>query len=316
MSHYTKLWSEIVNSTIWDEDDQTRIVWITLLALSDAGGYVGTSVPGLAHQARVNRGACEKAIARLGSPDKDSRTHDHEGRRIKAVDGGFVILNYAKHREAIDEEIRRHGNAERQRRLRERRRNGVTRDVTQNNGHHAQAEAEAEAEAEARKNPSDSSAEPYPDTAVNDPVILEFPIHGRGPKIWGLTKSHLTRLEGDFPTIDLMPEIHKAHAWCEANPGKRKTARGMSRFVAGWLGRAQDRIGQMSNKKFDPAPDLDAFHPVQFTVEELAEMEDKAKVARKVWRDRRAAGEPLSKWERSQMQQFGWDENLGQLPTP
>ena len=29
--------------------------------------------------------------------------------------------------------------------------------------------------------------------------------------------------------------------WCEANPTKRKTARGVTKFVNGWLAREQDK---------------------------------------------------------------------------
>lgn len=35
-----KLFGSIVASTIWREDDKTRLVWITLLALSDRDGFV------------------------------------------------------------------------------------------------------------------------------------------------------------------------------------------------------------------------------------------------------------------------------------
>src|SRR5882672_4790195 len=123
MAHYTKLWSHILNSTIWNEDDQTRLVWITMLALSDMGGYVAGSIPGLAHQARVPLPACEKALITLKSPDLYSRTKEHEGRRIVEVEGGWTILNYEKHREAAAEDLRRMQNRERAKRFRDNQRN-------------------------------------------------------------------------------------------------------------------------------------------------------------------------------------------------
>ena len=54
MTGYTKLFSSILASTIWDEDAPTRLVWITLLAMSDKNRTVEGSIPGLAHQARVS----------------------------------------------------------------------------------------------------------------------------------------------------------------------------------------------------------------------------------------------------------------------
>lgn len=100
MNHgYSKLFSTILTSSIWSEDDRTRLLWITMLALCDARGEVGASVGGLAHAARISREDCERGLAVLLSPDTDSRSKEFEGRRIEAVDGGWRILNYASYRE-------------------------------------------------------------------------------------------------------------------------------------------------------------------------------------------------------------------------
>ena len=48
MAGYTKLFNSILQSTIWREDDKTRIVWITLLAMADKNGIAETSLPSLA----------------------------------------------------------------------------------------------------------------------------------------------------------------------------------------------------------------------------------------------------------------------------
>jgi len=104
---YSKLFSEIVTSSIWSEDDQTRIVWITMLALKDSRGFVPAAIPGLANAARVSVEQCEAAIAKLESPDKYSRTEDHDGRRIKKIDGGWLVLNHEKYREKRHDEDRR-----------------------------------------------------------------------------------------------------------------------------------------------------------------------------------------------------------------
>jgi hypothetical protein len=99
MSGFTKLFGTLITSTIWREDDKTRVVWITMLALADRNGEVGASVPGLAAMANVETEQCRAALAVLASPDLDSRTQEHEGRRIEAIDGGWKLLNYAKYRE-------------------------------------------------------------------------------------------------------------------------------------------------------------------------------------------------------------------------
>ena len=107
MTGFTKLWSEILTSSIWNEDDKTRLVWITMLAAMGPDYIVRASVGGLAHQARVSREDCEKALDVLRSPDPDSRSREHEGRRIIDIDGGYMILNGGKYREARSHDERK-----------------------------------------------------------------------------------------------------------------------------------------------------------------------------------------------------------------
>jgi hypothetical protein len=107
MPGYTKLFSSIVASTVWNEDNDTRIVWITLLALADRRGIVEGSVPGLAVLARVSVDGCRAAITKLSNPDPDSRSQVKEGRRIEAVDGGWRIVNHEEYRRKLSEDDRR-----------------------------------------------------------------------------------------------------------------------------------------------------------------------------------------------------------------
>jgi hypothetical protein len=95
---YTKLFSSITASTVWQEPAGTRLVWITMLAMADKAGCVWASVPGLARIANVTLDETVDAIATLTAPDKWSRTPDNEGRRIEAIDGGWRLLNHAKYR--------------------------------------------------------------------------------------------------------------------------------------------------------------------------------------------------------------------------
>lgn len=115
---YTKLFNSIITSTIWSEDDKTRIVWITMLALADKNGEVQGSIPGLARLAGVSVEACGKAIEKFLSPDPHSRTKDDEGRRIEEIDGGWHLLNHDKYRRMASLDEAKEKNVERQRRFR------------------------------------------------------------------------------------------------------------------------------------------------------------------------------------------------------
>jgi hypothetical protein len=116
---YTKLFHSILDSSIWQESHQTRIVWVTMLAMADQHGEVQAAVPGLAKRAGVTLQEAEEAISTLSKPDKYSRTPDHEGRRIAKIDGGWEILNHAKYRHAASLEDRKEKAAERAKRFRD-----------------------------------------------------------------------------------------------------------------------------------------------------------------------------------------------------
>jgi len=98
MNGFTLLWSKILDSSIWMTDKETRIVWITMLAMKDAEGIVRAAPAALAHRARVSESECAAALRVLLSPDKESFTPDNEGRRIKEIAGGWLILNHELYR--------------------------------------------------------------------------------------------------------------------------------------------------------------------------------------------------------------------------
>lgn len=104
---YTKLFQSILASTVWQESLPTKVVWVTMLALSDRDGRIWASVPGLAHAAGVQLEDCRIAIKKFLGPDLDSRTKDNEGRRIVEIDGGWELLNHAKYRQMMSKEERR-----------------------------------------------------------------------------------------------------------------------------------------------------------------------------------------------------------------
>ena len=151
MSGYTKLFNSIVTSTIWTEDDKTRIVWITMLALADKHGEVQASIPGLARVAGVSVADCEKALEKFLSPDPYSRTPDDEGRRIESIEGGWVLLNHGKYRDLASKEESKASNAVRQKRWRDRQRRNAK--VTGSDAGVTEERDIADAKAEAKSTP-------------------------------------------------------------------------------------------------------------------------------------------------------------------
>lgn len=108
MNHgYTKLFKDIIHSTIWQEPLDIKVVWITLLALKDMDGKVSCSVPGLASAAGVSLERTLAALEKFKQPDPYSSTKDNEGRRIEDIEGGWFVLNHYKYQEAMSMEDRR-----------------------------------------------------------------------------------------------------------------------------------------------------------------------------------------------------------------
>lgn len=140
---FTKLFSSITESTVWCEPSNTRIVWITMLAMADRMGRVWASVPGLANRARVPIEDARRAIDTFLSPDPDSRSPEQEGRRIEVIDGGWRLLNYQKYRDMRDDDERRKQNREAAARHRAKVSQSQPK-VSQSQPQSAQAEAEAD----------------------------------------------------------------------------------------------------------------------------------------------------------------------------
>lgn len=95
-----------------------------MLAAADARGEIGGSVGGLAHLARLTKEDCEKSLEKLCSPDPDSADKTNEGRRVQAIERGWLILNYSKHRERGRHIERAEYLAKKQREYRERKKSG------------------------------------------------------------------------------------------------------------------------------------------------------------------------------------------------
>lgn len=98
MPGFTKLVPEIIQSSIWNEPSDTRIVWITMLAVKDENGYVRGDSRTIARMANVSLEAAETALTAFQKPDPSSHTPANEGRRIEAAPGGYVVLNHELYR--------------------------------------------------------------------------------------------------------------------------------------------------------------------------------------------------------------------------
>lgn len=101
------MFSSLITSTIWCESKEVKILWVTMLALTNKHSRMDASVPGLVKMSGLTLSEVEASLAVLEAPDPYSRSTEHEGRRIQKVDGGWLILNHAKYRKKMDADDRR-----------------------------------------------------------------------------------------------------------------------------------------------------------------------------------------------------------------
>lgn len=122
---YNKLFTKILDSSIWLESAPTRLVWLTFIAVMDEHGFVQFAAPAnVAHRARVTLEEAEEALHTLESPDPNSSNPNNDGRRIERVPGGWMVLNAKDHRDMVTRAIQKEQTKTRVQRFREKKRNG------------------------------------------------------------------------------------------------------------------------------------------------------------------------------------------------
>lgn len=120
MTGWTPLWSSIVDSSVWCESKDVKILWITFLAKKDKNGFVAAAVPGMAKAAGLTLEECTTALRVLESPDVMSSSQEYDGRRIRKVEHGWVILNHFVYRDLVSKARQRDYNRIKQKEYRDR----------------------------------------------------------------------------------------------------------------------------------------------------------------------------------------------------
>lgn len=105
------------------------------------------------------------------------------------------------------------------------------------------------------KNPSDSSPQSEA-PRTHEPALTEFvfPVVGKGPDTWTLPLADLEEFRRAYP-VDIEAEMRKAAVWLRSNPQRRKTARGMMRFLNSWLEKAVNRSSGLAVAGTRPKPE-------------------------------------------------------------
>lgn len=103
MNTWTPLWSQVVDSSLWEEKPSVRVLFMTMLALKDADHIVRYDAFKLHKKAHLSAVDTLEALKVLSSPDERRQEfpQEHDGRRIQECEQGWLILNGEKYREMI-----------------------------------------------------------------------------------------------------------------------------------------------------------------------------------------------------------------------
>jgi hypothetical protein len=108
MNTWCPIWSQIVDSSLWEEDGDVVKVFMTMLATKDSDHVCRLDAYRIHKKCNIDELKVLEILKVLASPDKRRRAEqEFEGRRIKAVEDGWLILNGEKYRRMVSEEMRK-----------------------------------------------------------------------------------------------------------------------------------------------------------------------------------------------------------------
>lgn len=192
---------------------------------------------------------------------KKTLTFLEANKKLERTEHGFILP------EALELVGSESVSAERVRRFRERQALQCNADVTECNADGAQCNVDIDKDIDKDKSKIKSiycvelsetpQRQPPPKTDKKSETIEVEPVPS-GYKIILLDKSFyeiplekLNFWKESYPAVDVEQEIRSMAAWADANPTKRKTRRGIEKFINGWLIRSQKEQLSSSEKGTD-----------------------------------------------------------------
>ena len=125
MDSFTPIFSKIVDSSIWEETYQVRVLWTTILALKDSDHVVRYNAYRLARRANMTEQEVIDALEVLLKPDtRRLEEQPYDGRRLEKVEDGYLVLNGHVYEQMMRDVSRKVYKARKEREYRERKRTG------------------------------------------------------------------------------------------------------------------------------------------------------------------------------------------------
>lgn len=80
------------------------------------------------------------------------------------------------------------------------------------------------------------------------PVFIEIPLNDGS--LYSVLCSDVEEWKNCYPAVDVEQQLRSMKSWCNCNPAKRKTRRGVMRFIDNWLSKEQNKYhGNISTRQ-------------------------------------------------------------------
>lgn len=81
-----------------------------------------------------------------------------------------------------------------------------------------------------------------PENSASVPAaVIELILNDKS--LYPITQQDINGWIEIYPSVNILQELRKIKGWLDSNPTKRKTSRGIKRFINSWLSREQDKGG-------------------------------------------------------------------------
>ena len=93
----------------------------------------------------------------------------------------------------------------------------------------------------------------------NAPAVLTMPLVDGSE--FEIREQDIAEWQDAFPNVDVVQQLKAMRLWCKDNPERKKTRKGVRRFITSWLDREQNRGGvrtqqsSVQSKSSSPPPD-------------------------------------------------------------
>ena len=99
---------------------------------------------------------------------------------------------------------------------------------------------------------------PEPEKSAPSPSGISLPLNDK--TFYDVPSDKITLWQETYPAVDVEQELRRMIAWLDSNPTKRKTRRGIERFINNWLARTQDSGGSKGQKEVREAVGNNAYN--------------------------------------------------------